>query len=217
MGYYYTRDSKFAANDRSNSIAGVEKPKANYKYPGFNVGGPIFFGDSYTKNKDKLFFFFGYEWQRQKIDSGSRFSRTYSPAMKNGDFSELLGQPRLEPEPGCCACPEPGRVSGRLQPAARSAENSGGLPRGRRSSAEQRHAAVHDAARHVPGKPLPRLELQRSEQSVQLRLQRARAGKPRRAEAAGRLERQQQHQGVRPDLPRSGRHRAAPRRVVGAQ
>jgi Carboxypeptidase regulatory-like domain/TonB-dependent Receptor Plug Domain len=89
-GYYYTRDSKFAANDRSNSIAGVEKPKANYKYPGFNVGGPIFFGDSYTRNKDKLFFFFGYEWQRQKIDSGSRFSRTYTPAMKNGDFSELL-------------------------------------------------------------------------------------------------------------------------------
>ncbi len=90
VGYYYSRDSKFAANDRSNSIAGVDKPKANYKYPGFNVGGPIFFGDSYTKNKDKLFFFFAYEWQRQQIDSGSRFSRTFSPAMKNGDFSELL-------------------------------------------------------------------------------------------------------------------------------
>jgi hypothetical protein len=89
-GYYYLRDSKFAANDRSNSIAGVAKPKATYKYPGFNVGGPIFFGDSYTKNKDKLFFFFAYEWQRQQVDSGSRFTRTYSQAMKNGDFSELL-------------------------------------------------------------------------------------------------------------------------------
>jgi hypothetical protein len=89
-GYYYLRDSKFAANDRSNSIAGVPKGKASYKYPGFNVGGPIFFGDSYTKNKDKLFFFFAYEWQRQNIDSGSRFSRTFSPAMKSGDFSELL-------------------------------------------------------------------------------------------------------------------------------
>ena len=89
-GYYYLRDSKFAANDRSNSIAGVAKPKATYKYPGFNVGGPIFFGDSYTKNKDKLFFFFAYEWQRQQVDSGSRFTRTYTPAMKAGDFSELL-------------------------------------------------------------------------------------------------------------------------------
>src|SRR5580765_8091742 len=92
-GYYYLRDSKFAANDRSNSIAGVAKPKATYKYPGFNVGGPIFFGDSYTKNKDKLFFFFAYEWQRQQVDSGSRFTRTYTPAMKAGDFSQLLGHP----------------------------------------------------------------------------------------------------------------------------
>ena len=89
-GYFYDRDNRFAANDRSNSIAGVTKPKASYKYPGFNVGGPISFGDSYTKNRDKLFFFFGYEWQRQEVDSGSRFTRTYSRAMKNGDFSELL-------------------------------------------------------------------------------------------------------------------------------
>src|SRR6266702_4791375 len=88
--YDYIRDNRFAANDRSNSIAGVAKPKASFKYPGFNVGGPISFGDSYTKNKDKLFFFFGYEWQRQQVDSGSRFTRTYSGAMKNGDFSELL-------------------------------------------------------------------------------------------------------------------------------
>src|SRR5580765_5165617 len=89
-GYYYLRDSKFAANDRSNSILGQAKNKATYKYPGFNVGGPIFFGDSYTKYKDKLFFFFAYEWQRQQVDSGSRFTRTYTPAMKAGDFSELL-------------------------------------------------------------------------------------------------------------------------------
>src|SRR3954464_1759302 len=88
--YDYIRDNKFAANDRSNSIAGVAKPEASFKYPGFNVGGPISFGDSYTKNKDKLFFFFGYEWQRQQVDSGSRFTRTYTQAMKNGDFSELL-------------------------------------------------------------------------------------------------------------------------------
>src|SRR4029450_1200896 len=64
QAYYHGRDSKFAANDRSNSIAGVAKPEASYKYPGFNVGGPIFFGDSYTKNKCKLFFFLRYVSQR---------------------------------------------------------------------------------------------------------------------------------------------------------
>jgi len=88
--YDYWRDSKFAANDRSNSIAGTPKPKSKYNYPGGNFGGPLFFGDDYTKNRDKLFFFVGFEAQRQQVDSGSRFSRTYSPAMKNGDFSELL-------------------------------------------------------------------------------------------------------------------------------
>ena len=88
--YDYWRDYKFAANDRSNSIAGTEKPKSTYQYPGGNVGGPLVFGDSYTKNRDRLFFFVAYENQRQQVDSGSHFTRTYSQAMRNGDFSELL-------------------------------------------------------------------------------------------------------------------------------
>jgi hypothetical protein len=88
--YDYSRDSRFAANDRSNSITGTPKPKSKYQYPGGNIGGPITFGDSYTKNRDKLFFFAAFEGQRQQVDSGSRFSRTYSQAMRNGDFSELL-------------------------------------------------------------------------------------------------------------------------------
>ncbi len=88
--YDYSRDYRFAANDRSNSIAGTPKPKSKYQYPGGNIGGPITFGDSYTKNRDKLFFFAAFEVQRQQVDSGSRFNRTYSQAMRNGDFSELL-------------------------------------------------------------------------------------------------------------------------------
>jgi Carboxypeptidase regulatory-like domain/TonB-dependent Receptor Plug Domain len=88
--YDYVRDSRFAANDRSNSIAGTPKPKSKYQYPGGNIGGPIAFGDSYTRNRDKLFFFAAFEVQRQDVDSGSRFNRTFSEAMRNGDFSELL-------------------------------------------------------------------------------------------------------------------------------
>src|SRR5712692_5492820 len=88
--YDYWRDSRFAANDRSNTIAGTAKPKSKYQYPGGNIGGPLAFGDSYTKHRDKLFFFAAFEGQRQQIDSGSRFSRTFTQAMRNGDFSELL-------------------------------------------------------------------------------------------------------------------------------
>src|SRR5829696_4685677 len=39
--YVYNRDSRFAANDRSNSIAGVEKPKSKFNYFGGNAGGPV--------------------------------------------------------------------------------------------------------------------------------------------------------------------------------
>ena len=39
--YDYSRSHKFAANDRSNSIAGVEKPESSFQYPGGNIGGPI--------------------------------------------------------------------------------------------------------------------------------------------------------------------------------
>jgi hypothetical protein len=88
--YDYWRDARFAANDRSNTIAGTPKPQSKYQYPGGNIGGPITFGDSYTKNRDRLFFFFALEAQRQQVDSGSRFNRTYTEAMRNGDFSELL-------------------------------------------------------------------------------------------------------------------------------
>jgi hypothetical protein len=88
--YDYWRDYRLAANDRSNSIAGTPKPKSSYQYPGGNIGGPLVFGDNYTKGRDKLFFFAAYEVQRQKVDSGSHFTRTYSEAMRNGDFSELL-------------------------------------------------------------------------------------------------------------------------------
>src|SRR3954464_3990705 len=88
--YDYSRDARFAANDRSNSITGTVKPKSQYQYPGGNIGGPISFGDNYTKNRDRLFFFAAFEAQRQQVDTGSHFTRTLSPAMKAGDFSELL-------------------------------------------------------------------------------------------------------------------------------
>ena len=65
--YDYVRNHKFAANDRSNSIAGVDKPKSSFQYPGGNVGGPIFF-PGFNSNRDKLFFFAGIEVQRQQVD-----------------------------------------------------------------------------------------------------------------------------------------------------
>ena len=89
--YDYVRDWRLAANDRSNSIAGVAKPMSRFIYPGGNIGGPVllpFF--DYNEKRDKLFFWFGLEVQRQDVDSGSRLSTTFSKAARSGDLSEFL-------------------------------------------------------------------------------------------------------------------------------
>ncbi|GAB4115600.1 MAG: hypothetical protein Kow001_16630 [Acidobacteriota bacterium] len=60
--YDYIRHNKLAANDRSRNYAGVERPRSKYQYPGFNVGGPVLIpGTNFNRNRDKLFFFVGYE------------------------------------------------------------------------------------------------------------------------------------------------------------
>src|SRR5262249_23186874 len=55
--YWYGRDHHLAANDRSNSILGVEKPRSGFFYPGGNLGGPVPLPfTSYNSGRDKLFF-----------------------------------------------------------------------------------------------------------------------------------------------------------------
>ncbi len=91
-GYWYGRDYRWSANDRSNSITGIEKPKSNYFYPGGNLGGPIPLpGSDSNKDRNSLFFWFGLEVQRQLFDPGSHLSNTMSQAARTGDLSEFLG------------------------------------------------------------------------------------------------------------------------------
>jgi Carboxypeptidase regulatory-like domain/TonB-dependent Receptor Plug Domain len=94
--YYYNRDYHLAAKDRSLSIVNAPKPASKYNYPGGNIGGPIPFG-KYNSNKDKLFFFFGLEVQRQDVSQGLRLSKVPTDLQRQGIFNEfntmsLLGQ-----------------------------------------------------------------------------------------------------------------------------
>lgn len=89
--YDYWRNHRFAANDRSNSIAGVEKPKSSFNYPGGNIGGPIIIpGLEWNSNRDKAFFFLGLEFQRQKVDPGARFGVVPTELQRQGIFTEFL-------------------------------------------------------------------------------------------------------------------------------
>jgi hypothetical protein len=101
--YDYLRDSKFQANDRSNSINLVSKPASKYNYPGGNIGGPVILPwTKFNRSRDKLFFFAGFEYYYQRVDEGSsRPNFTPTAKMRAGDFSELLpGQQLLVPN-GC--------------------------------------------------------------------------------------------------------------------
>jgi hypothetical protein len=89
--YDYLRDYHFQANDRSNSINGVERPLSKYNYPGGNIGGPVILPwTKFNRNRDKLFFFAGFEYYYQRVDEGSSLQVVPTLAQRQGDFSELL-------------------------------------------------------------------------------------------------------------------------------
>ena len=87
--YDYVRHWRFQANDRSNSINNIERPKSKYNYPGGNIGGPVLLPwTKFNRNRDKLFFFVGYERYYQQVDEGSSLFRVPTLKEREGDFSE---------------------------------------------------------------------------------------------------------------------------------
>ncbi len=56
-GFYFYRPTAFSANNFFNNLAGVERPSLARNVFGGAIGGPI--------KKDKLFFFYSYEGQRE--------------------------------------------------------------------------------------------------------------------------------------------------------
>ena len=96
--YTYIRDAVLNANDRSNSINHVAKPEESYRYPGGNIGGPVLLPwTKFNRGRDKLFFFYGLEIQRQQVDPGARFDVTPTAAMRQGIFPGLDVRNRIDP------------------------------------------------------------------------------------------------------------------------
>ncbi|MBL8203701.1 MAG: carboxypeptidase regulatory-like domain-containing protein [Blastocatellia bacterium] len=99
--YAYTRHEALASNDRfrnyvkaadPSSLAG-QKPLGRFYYPGGTISGPItlpkkVFGPlgGFNEGRDKLFFFAGFEVQRQTFGAPPRISNVPTLAQRNGDF-----------------------------------------------------------------------------------------------------------------------------------
>jgi hypothetical protein len=97
-GYFYARNSALNAEEEFNKITersqqmtpGFLKVPSSYYYPGFNVGGPLYFPKTgFNKSRQKVFFFEAYENYRQDLDGGVDRAFVPTAAMLNGDFSAL--------------------------------------------------------------------------------------------------------------------------------
>lgn len=100
--YYNIRDGSMNANDWQNNRNGAAKPASRYQYPGFTLGGPVIIpGAEFNKQRDKLFFFTGFEWMRQGVDLGLHRTVVPTEAMRNGDFSNLADFGGIVGTPPC--------------------------------------------------------------------------------------------------------------------
>jgi hypothetical protein len=88
-GYMFARHHALYSNDWYNNKLGIKKPENKYFFPGGNIGGPVLIpGTGFNRNRDKLFFFAGYEYFKQTIDSGLIQAIVPTNAMRQGDFTD---------------------------------------------------------------------------------------------------------------------------------
>ena len=89
--YDYFRPNGLQAVDRSITSVGGTKPNTHFNYPGGNVGGPVILPfTKFNRNRDKLYFFVGFELQRQIRDPGAKLGTVPTQAERNGDFSHSI-------------------------------------------------------------------------------------------------------------------------------
>lgn len=88
-GYFYARNYNLNANDWYDNKAGIARPESSYYFPGANIGGPVLIpGTHFNHNRDKLFFFFGFEYYKQSVDNGPLTAVVPSADMRAGNFSQ---------------------------------------------------------------------------------------------------------------------------------
>jgi hypothetical protein len=118
------------ANTWTRKQAGLEKSPHKYNAYGFTLGGPLYIPGTFNSDRQKLFFFWGQEWQRDRTveDNNTQTGNVPTAAMKNGDFSALLpGRVIRDPLTGL---PFPGNIvpRNRISPQGLALLNAIPLP-----------------------------------------------------------------------------------------
>jgi hypothetical protein len=87
--FFSARNHVLNANDWLNNFSKVQQPANSYYYPGFTFSGPVRIpGTGFNKNKDKLFFFTGFEYFHQVLDTGLLRAVVPTANERTGNFSD---------------------------------------------------------------------------------------------------------------------------------
>lgn len=86
--FFSARNHSLNANDWLNNASGIKQPANSYYYPGGSIGGPVIIpGTNFNKSRQKLFFFTGFEYYKQTLDTGLLRATVPTAGEINGDFS----------------------------------------------------------------------------------------------------------------------------------
>jgi len=86
--FFSARNHSLNANDWLNNASGVKQPANAYYYPGGTIGGPVLIpGTDFNKSRQKLFFWTGFEYYKQTLDTGLLRATVPTAGEINGNFS----------------------------------------------------------------------------------------------------------------------------------
>jgi hypothetical protein len=86
--FFSARNHALNANDWLNNFSGIQQPANSYYYPGGTIGGPVLIpGTNFNKSRSKLFFFTGFEYYRQTLDTGLLRATVPTSGELAGNFS----------------------------------------------------------------------------------------------------------------------------------
>lgn len=87
-GFFSARNYELNSNDALFNASGQARTQNKYYYPGGTLGGPVLIpGTRFNRNRNKLFFFTGFEYFYQVLDTGLLRATVPSPGMLTGNFS----------------------------------------------------------------------------------------------------------------------------------
>ncbi len=85
--YFDARNAALNANDWLSNYSNIPKPGNKYYYPGFTIGGPVLLPfTNFNRKRDKLFFFTGFQYFYQVLDTGLLRATVPTAGERNGNL-----------------------------------------------------------------------------------------------------------------------------------